>query len=310
MRKMHDNIRLYHVDHLGSTSLVTDIDGEITQHVAYIPYGEVFVEERNGSWNTPYLFNAKELDEETGLYYYGARYLDPTHAAWLSVDPMFEKYVGMTPYNYCAGNPVKLVDPDGEEFAPNDNAARDPYRVTKADSDDYKLFTSCLNNIVDHGGDIGEKLRFLRDNPNFTVYVYVNRDGHNYYDETSNVLAWDPTYITLTDRGYMLPPVVQLAHEGRHAYDANIDWDCWNRDETYYIDLFLMESKTPGSPTGARDDNAIQSETECAKMYDIIPQDETSTRNNYNNLNTDASGKFLRRPKTTDVYKYEPALDE
>ena len=116
MRKMHDNIRLYHVDHLGSTSLVTDIDGEITQHVAYIPYGEVFVEQRNGSWNTPYLFNAKELDEETGLYYYGARYLDPTHAAWLSVDPLFEKYVGMTPYGYCAGNPVKLVDVDGEEI--------------------------------------------------------------------------------------------------------------------------------------------------------------------------------------------------
>jgi RHS repeat-associated protein len=115
VRKMHDNIRLYHVDHLGSTSLVTDIDGEITQHVAYIPYGEVFVEQRNGSWSTPYLFKAKELDEETGLYYYGARYLDPTNVAWLSVDPLFEKYVGMTPYNYCAGNPVKLVDVDGED---------------------------------------------------------------------------------------------------------------------------------------------------------------------------------------------------
>ena len=89
--------------------------------MAYIPYGEVFVEERNGSWNTPYLFNAKEFDEETGLYYYGARYLDPTHAAWLSVDPMFEKYVGMTPYVYCAGNPVGLVDPDGEETGVSDN---------------------------------------------------------------------------------------------------------------------------------------------------------------------------------------------
>ncbi|MBO7506209.1 MAG: RHS repeat-associated core domain-containing protein [Paludibacteraceae bacterium] len=115
MRKKHDNIRLYHVDHLGSTSLVTDIDGEITQHVAYIPYGEVFVEQRNGSWNTPYLFNAKELDEETGLYYYGARYLDPTHATWLSVDPLFEKYVGMTPYNYCMGNPIVFGDPDGKD---------------------------------------------------------------------------------------------------------------------------------------------------------------------------------------------------
>ncbi len=54
---MRGNIRLYHVDHLGSTSLVTDIDGEITQHVAYIPYGEVFVEQRNGVWKTAYLFN-------------------------------------------------------------------------------------------------------------------------------------------------------------------------------------------------------------------------------------------------------------
>jgi len=105
----------YHPDHLGSTSYVTDADGNIAQHVEYIPYGEVFVEERNNSFSTNFLFNAKELDNETGLYYYGARYLDPTGAMWLSVDPMWEKYAGMSPYNYCMGNPVKLVDPDGED---------------------------------------------------------------------------------------------------------------------------------------------------------------------------------------------------
>ena len=103
----------YHPDHLGSTSYVTDADGNIAQHIEYIPYGEVFVEERNNSFSTNYLFNAKELDNETGLYYYGARYLDPTGAMWLSVDPMWEKYMGMSPYNYCMGNPVKMVDPDG-----------------------------------------------------------------------------------------------------------------------------------------------------------------------------------------------------
>jgi len=95
------------------SSWPTDADGNIAQHVEYIPYGEVFVEERNNSFSTNYLFNAKELDNETGLYYYGARYLDPTGAMWLSVDPMWEKYAGMSPYNYCMGNPVKLVDPDG-----------------------------------------------------------------------------------------------------------------------------------------------------------------------------------------------------
>ncbi len=110
-------------DHLGSTSMVLDADGNISQSVTYVPYGEVFVEERNGAWETPYLFNSKELDEETGFYYYGARYLNPTSAVWMSVDPLFEKYVGMSPYNYCAGNPVKLVDVDGRStnVAANDD---------------------------------------------------------------------------------------------------------------------------------------------------------------------------------------------
>ena len=113
-------IFFYHPDHLGSTTLVTDNDGNVVQSIAYIPYGEVFIEERNGTWNTPYLFNGKELDEETGLYYYGARYLNPTSGMWLSTDPLFEKYVGMSPYNYCAGNPVKLVDVDGREITTDD----------------------------------------------------------------------------------------------------------------------------------------------------------------------------------------------
>ncbi len=108
-------IFFYHPDHLGSTSYVTDADGNIAQHVEYIPYGEIFVEERNSQFSTNFLFNAKELDNETGLYYYGARYLDPTGAMWLSVDPMWEKYVGASPYNYCHGNPIMMVDPDGRE---------------------------------------------------------------------------------------------------------------------------------------------------------------------------------------------------
>ena len=43
-------------------------------YIEYVPFGEVFIEERNNIWITPYLFNAKEFDEETGMYYYGARY--------------------------------------------------------------------------------------------------------------------------------------------------------------------------------------------------------------------------------------------
>jgi RHS repeat-associated protein len=108
-------IFFYHSDHLGSTSYVTNLDGEITQHVEYIPFGEVFLEERNNVWNTPYLFNGKELDEETGLYYYGARYYNPRESVWLSVDPLAEKYPGVSPYAYCFNNPVNFIDPLGLE---------------------------------------------------------------------------------------------------------------------------------------------------------------------------------------------------
>ncbi len=58
----------------------------------------------------------KELDVETGFSYFGARYLDHTlTTTWLSVDPMADKYPSISPYAYCAWNPVKLVDPDGME---------------------------------------------------------------------------------------------------------------------------------------------------------------------------------------------------
>ena len=63
-------------------------------------------------------FTGKERDSETGLSYFGARYYDSDlMTSWLSVDPMADKYPNLSPYAYCAWNPVKLVDPDGEEIA-------------------------------------------------------------------------------------------------------------------------------------------------------------------------------------------------
>jgi RHS repeat-associated protein len=93
--------------------LITNPDGEVVQHVEYVPFGEVFIEERNNTWNTPYLFNAKELDEETGLYYYGARYFDSRVSVWLGCDPMWEKYPNLSTYAYCGNNPVRFIDPTG-----------------------------------------------------------------------------------------------------------------------------------------------------------------------------------------------------
>ncbi len=112
----YENLQFfYHPDHLGSSSFITNLDGEVVQHIEYIPYGEIFIEERNNVWNTPYLFNAKEFDEETGLYYYGARYYDPRISIWISTDQLQETTPNCTSYLYCMGNPIIFIDIDGRD---------------------------------------------------------------------------------------------------------------------------------------------------------------------------------------------------
>ena len=133
----------YHSDHLGSASLISDYKGEEYQRIEYTPYGETWVEKTNPHSNLnflPYKFTAKEMDEETGLYYYGARYLDPQYSMWISTDPALGEYIPKAPvneeakrynqnlpgmggvfnsvnlnlYHYAANNPVKYTDPDGK----------------------------------------------------------------------------------------------------------------------------------------------------------------------------------------------------
>ena len=106
----------YHSDHLGSTSYITDDKANITQYDAYLPYGELLVDEHSSSEDLPYKFNGKQFDDETGLYYYGARYMNPMASLWYGVDPLAEKYNSIGGYVYCIGNPIRLVDPDGKKI--------------------------------------------------------------------------------------------------------------------------------------------------------------------------------------------------
>ena len=106
----------YHSDHLGSTSYITDDRGNITQHDAYLPYGELLMDEHTSSEDMPYKFNGKELDQETGLYYYGARYMNPVSSLWYGVDAFTEKYPSISGYVYCVGKPIKFVEPDGNKI--------------------------------------------------------------------------------------------------------------------------------------------------------------------------------------------------
>jgi RHS repeat-associated protein len=126
----------YHGDHLGSSNMITDDAGAVYQHLEYFPYGESWIEEGGShGGNLPgYKFTGKELDPETGLYYYGARYYDAVLSKWISADPAFEKFLptgdkqkdknlaglggifnsrNVNLYNYCLNNPLVFKDPNG-----------------------------------------------------------------------------------------------------------------------------------------------------------------------------------------------------
>jgi RHS repeat-associated protein len=108
-------VYFYHPDHLGSSTFLTDFNGNAYQFYLNLPFGETMVEQRpySSGYETPYKFNGKELDEETGLYYYGARYYDPQISIWYSVDPLTEQFPNMSPYNFCNDNPIVFTDPTG-----------------------------------------------------------------------------------------------------------------------------------------------------------------------------------------------------
>ena len=96
-------------------------------------------EEHSSSFSSPYLFNGKELDRETNLSYYGARYLDMKTSLWLNVDPLAEKYINIGSYVYCLNNPVMLVDPTGmSAVEPNRKASDGEVVFDNTDNTTYR----------------------------------------------------------------------------------------------------------------------------------------------------------------------------
>jgi RHS repeat-associated protein len=174
----------FHPDHLGSSNYITNIAGEVSQHTEYFAFGETFVEEHKGSNNSPYKFNGKELDNESDLYYYGARYYDPRISIWASVDPLAEKYPNISPYVYCFDNPVRFIDPDG--MAPGD-----PIKI---------LFSTSSGNMKSIG--ISQDFRFTPpSNRNFSgnsmTATGTHRDGGT-YNKIAGTLGYPtkPEYAT------------------------------------------------------------------------------------------------------------------
>lgn len=105
----------YHSDYLGNVDLITERDGYAYEYFQYNPWGEEMHHWNSNAFafSSPYRFNAKELDNETGLHYYGARFYQNKLGLWLSVDPLAHET--REPFLFSRNNPIMLVDPDGRK---------------------------------------------------------------------------------------------------------------------------------------------------------------------------------------------------
>ena len=210
----------YHSDHLGSAQFVTDWRGRQYEHIEYTPYGELWIEEvAAGLDKLPFRFTGKEMDEETGLYYYGARYLDPKYSRWLSGDPALSDYIPKAPvddeakkhnenlpgmggvfnvvnlhlYHYAGNNPVKYTDPDGRELNISEHSDDyDKKRITDMinalSKSQYKLVGNHFEKIKEKNNTYGSKryskdIDYLIENGNTTISItdsFFSRGKNNY----------------------------------------------------------------------------------------------------------------------------------
>ena len=194
----------YHPDHLCSSSYITNLDGEVAQHIEYVPFGEIFIEERNNTWNTPYLFNAKEFDEETGMYYYGARYYEPRLSLWMSVDPLQEKYPNISTYCYAANNPIKFIDSDGRKLL-----------FASGTTEAFKQkFRAAIMYLHEHNAD---GIIAQIDKSSTIIYITERVGEASAFSKTKKTIYWDPNMGVLTSSDKKMSPAAVLNHEADHT---------------------------------------------------------------------------------------------
>ena len=216
-------VPMIHVtDHLGSVRAVVEgISGEVVETNDYYPFG--------GRWDVAaglkddtnrFRYNSKEEQFNFGTPYidYGARQYDPVLGRWFAQDPLAEKYYGISPYAFCAGNPVKYLDPDGRKlYFADDTSSEFKQKFLEA-----VLFMNSKGTsghiAALHESDV---VYYITNLPKESEEIGKNMSK---FDWQNTTIYWDYTHFALTSRNIYLSPATVLAHEVAHAvrYDEAI----------------------------------------------------------------------------------------
>ena len=233
--------------------------------------------------NWTYTFSAKEKDFETGLSYFGSRYYSSDLSIWLSVDPMAAKYPSLSPYVYCADNPVRLVDPDGESvwiigddgrryqykndgllycsdgtlYQGDDAFARSSQSSLKELQSKSPTANNILSNFVENeSNDIEIKKKVDDVGFVFDGYSTTKYDNGESKTTTHGSIFWNPQGESIpTVDGMQQNGTTDLIHEFAHALDKvnnkvlneekyrNIPCKEWTA--TYYENIVRDEMNIP-----------------------------------------------------------------
>ena len=200
----------------------------------------------------PYLFNGKELDSETGLYYYGARYLDSKTSLWLNVDPLAEKYSNISPYAYVANNPIKYIDPDGRRIIVPQQADRTKvisYLNRIYGKDNFSFNEKGILEFVGNTKDMNIKLS------NFTS------DENQLIEKKSNGVATEGGAISLI-----------YTNKNHKIVNATILMDPQNlTDIPLYNETYIYQDTNGNLVTGAQ---SCPDGTKCGKAHEVIFQNK------------------------------------
>jgi RHS repeat-associated protein len=220
-------------DHLGSARLTLDNTGQIVESRSYRAFGEETQSDGVGA-RTSHI--GREKDNESDLGFYGVRMYEPTYGRFLSVDPLWMKYLPLQPYHYAGNDPVAHLDFDGREIR----------RARGQSKEQFDLFMKFYNAAIDHYECSGvpwaaSLLRAVKDAPSEEVLVYAEltpnntllqlpvdvdgdgkRDAPIGYLPSRNKLSMNFTLGAVFDNGSASPFDI-LTHEVIHAWLSQTD---------------------------------------------------------------------------------------
>ncbi|MBB3187862.1 RHS repeat-associated core domain-containing protein [Microbacter margulisiae] len=224
----------YLKDHQGNNTEVLNQAKQVMEYSDYYPDGMRFEESTSNSAALPYRYNGKELESMNGLnqYDYGARRRETGIPVWTTVDPLCEKYYGVSPYAYCVNNPINNVDPNGEEIwiyyhDADNNLQKIQYTQGMKYTGDNAFVSASINvlnqmNSTKNGELVLGTLVGSKNKFDFTNTFAKDRHGN----DMKNVLSFEKSkngggeihagaLMTNIDEGEKL---VSAAHESFHGY--------------------------------------------------------------------------------------------